>query len=100
MNFLDVMLQGVDGEILKVGAIGGLTLVCYKALELAGWYMGKRGSHKTPMSGEMPPEFWNAKFDKLATIGQQQTEILKGIAETNAAIERSLAVVLDRGGRV
>lgn len=47
-------------------------------------------------AGEQPTVYWEGKFGQLVNIGEKQTEILRGIAETNSAIKESIAVVLDR----
>ena len=47
-------------------------------------------------AGEQPTVYWESKFGQLANIGEKQTRILEGIAETNRAIKENLAVVLDR----
>ena len=54
----------------------------------------KNGS--TGKAGEQPTVFWESKFGQLITIGEKQTKILEGIAETNSAMKESIAVVLDR----
>ena len=55
-----------------------------------------KGNGGSAKSGDQPVAYWDAKFGSLATIGEKQTDILKGIADTNVAIKESIAVVLDR----
>ncbi len=55
----------------------------------------KNGSG-TLKAGDQPTAYWDAKFGRLTSVGEKQTEILERISDTNVAIKESLAVVLDR----
>lgn len=87
-----------DPSITEIGVGGAVAvLVLDRAHSLIRTVLDKRnGNGNGNGKHTLPPEHWEARFDGLAQIGKQQTDILERIAANGEDMHLDIVRVLER----
>lgn len=88
-------------EISSGEIIGGLALaaiVVKESFAMVRSRLNKSGNGKAK-AADLPPDFWIAKFDNLADIGERQLKLEERQTEILATMAADIAVVKDRTPR-
>ena len=83
-----------DGEVL--GGLALAAIVVKECFTLVKMRINGNGKLK---SGELPPEFWTAKFDRLADIGDAQVKLEERQTTILETLAADIAVLKDRTPR-
>ena len=86
-----------SNDTLKQLGVGGGTFLTalWLFLKYKPW-RGANGHAKGTTSGELPPTYWDSKFDRLAEIGERQTEILERFTASHEDMRRDIIRILER----
>ena len=81
------------GEVTTIGAVSaGIALVLREGV--AFLLKGRNG--KNGKAGEKPVEYWDGKFDRLAIIAEQQTDILREMKNDLKPLAQGITALLER----